>query len=74
MEGTVKWFNRNKGYGFIQGDNGDEFFVHRSAIEEGTFLKDNDKVSFEPFDSDKGKQAKDVKLLQKGSEVSSEEN
>ena len=68
MEGTVKWFNRNKGYGFIQGDDGKENFVHHSAVKQG-FIRDNDKVSFEPEQTDRGWQAKDVSLLQKGSEM-----
>ena len=51
MEGSVKWFNRQKGYGFIAGDDGQEYFVHHTALERETFIRDNDKVSFEP---DKG--------------------
>ena len=68
MEGTVKWFNRQKAYGFIEGEDGQEYFVHQSALAEGTFIRDNDKVSFDPADGEKGKQAQNVKLLQKGSE------
>ncbi len=72
MEGTVKWFNRQKGYGFIAGEDGEEYFIHHSALAEGTFIRDNDKVSFDPVDGDKGKQAQNVVLLQKGSEIAAE--
>ena len=68
MEGNVKWYNRTKSYGFIQGDDGQEYFVHSSALTKGTFLRENDRVSFEPAETDKGKQAQNVTLLQKGSE------
>ena len=63
MEGTVKWFNSRKGFGFIQGEDGQDYFVHHSALPQGTFLKENDKVSFEAAETDRGKQAKNVQLL-----------
>ncbi len=61
MEGTVKWFNGKKGFGFIEGEDGTDYFVHHSALDKGIFLKDNDPVTFEPVETDKGKQAQDVK-------------
>jgi len=73
MEGTVKWFNMKKGYGFIKGEDGEEYFVHQSSLAEGTFIRDNDLVSFEPAESEKGKQAQNVKLLKKASEIAKEE-
>ena len=63
MEGTVKWFNSRKGFGFIQGEDGQDYFVHHSALPQGAFLKENDKVSFEATETDRGKQAKNVQLL-----------
>lgn len=73
MEGTVKWFNRIKGFGFIQGEDGKDYFVHHSAVQEGAFLREGDKVSFELTKTDKGMQAKDVKLVQKASEITKED-
>ncbi|MCD4666235.1 cold shock domain-containing protein [archaeon] len=72
MEGTVKWFNKMKNYGFVEDDQGQQYFLHGSALEQGTFVREGDRVSFEPADGDKGKQAKDVKLLQKASEMDSD--
>ncbi len=68
MEGTVKFFNQKKGFGFINGDDGKDYFVHFSGLTEGTFLRDNDRVSFEPVEGDRGLKAEKVVLLQKGSE------
>ena len=73
MKGTVKFFNNMKGFGFIAGEDGKEYFVHKSALAEGAFIRENDKVSFEPAESDRGLQAQNVVLLQKGSEIEKEE-
>ena len=67
MEGTVKWYNLKKGYGFIKGEDEQDYFVHFSALG-GAMLRENDKVSFDAADTDRGKQAQNVKLLEKGSE------
>lgn len=49
MSGTVKWFNVQKGYGFITGEDGNEYFVHQSSIKMEGFrkLRNNWKVTFE---------------------------
>ena len=63
MNGTVKWYNSGKGYGFIQGEDEKEVFVHRSAIPNGTYLNEGDKVEYEIEDTERGPSAKDVKKL-----------
>ena len=63
MEGTVKFFNRKKGFGFIHGDDGNDYFVHFSALPKGTFLHDNDTVSFEGGQGERGLKADKVQLL-----------
>lgn len=62
MKGTVKWFNDSKGYGFIQRPEGEDVFVHFSAIEAEGFrtLAEGEEVEFEVRDSDKGLQAANV--------------
>jgi CspA family cold shock protein len=57
--GTVKWFNTEKGYGFIEPDEGEDVFVHYSEIQEEGFknLEEGDRVSFEIQEGSKGPQA-----------------
>jgi len=64
-EGTVKWFNDSKGYGFISQDGGQDVFVHYSAIEAEGFrsLAEGDKVAFEVADGEKGPQASKVRKI-----------
>jgi len=65
IQGTVKWFNRTKGYGFIEREGGDDVFVHFSAIRGEGFrnLEEGDQVEFTIESSPKGPQAADVVRL-----------
>lgn len=64
-KGTVKWFNATKGYGFISTEDGDDVFVHYSAIETDGFktLDEGQEVQFDIVDGDKGPQATNVTKL-----------
>lgn len=63
--GTVKWFNNTKGFGFIAREEGEDIFVHYSAIRGGGYrsLEEGQKVEFTISQGDKGPQAQDVTLL-----------
>lgn len=62
MQGKVKWFNKEKGFGFIERDGGSDVFVHFSAIQEDgfKFLQEGEDVEFEVVDGPKGVQAANV--------------
>ncbi len=62
-EGSVKWFNDSKGFGFIQQDDGPDVFVHFSAIAQEGFktLQEGDRVAFDIVDGQKGPQAANVR-------------
>ena len=64
-DGTVKWFNDAKGYGFITREDGEDVFVHFSAIQGEGFksLQEGDRVNFEVVQGKKGPQAANVVLL-----------
>ena len=61
-QGTVKWFNSEKGFGFIQRETGDDVFVHFSAIQGEGYrsLEEGEKVSFDVTKGQKGFQAENV--------------
>ena len=65
LEGTVKWFNDSKGFGFIEQDGGSDVFVHHSAIKAEGFksLQEGARVSFEVVDGPKGPAAEEVTEL-----------
>ncbi|GAA0452262.1 CspA family cold shock protein [Alkalibacillus filiformis] len=62
MTGTVKWFNSEKGFGFIERQDGDDVFVHFSAIQAEGFktLEEGQSVEFEIVEGDRGPQAANV--------------
>ena len=65
MQGTVKWFNEAKGYGFITPDEGNDVFVHFSAIQGEGFktLAEGQRVEFEVVQGEKGPQAANVEKI-----------
>ncbi|MFH0862421.1 MAG: cold shock domain-containing protein [Candidatus Altiarchaeota archaeon] len=62
-EGTVKFYNRMKRFGFITGDDKKDYFVHQSGVQEGVQLNEGDRVSFEVVEGDRGPKADKVAKL-----------
>jgi CspA family cold shock protein len=64
-QGTVKWFSNEKGYGFVSRPDGDDVFVHFSAIQGEGFktLTEGQEVEFDVVDGPKGKQAANVRIV-----------
>lgn len=60
MKGKVKFYNEMKGFGFIAADDGKEYFVHQTGLKEGTTIHDNDDVSFDVVEGDRGPKAINV--------------
>jgi CspA family cold shock protein len=69
VKGTVKWFNSRKGFGFINSEEGNDVFVHYSALsgdgDEYKSLNENDKVEFDVVEGQKGPQASNVVVTEK---------
>jgi len=71
-EGTVKFFNRMKRFGFVDGDDGKSYFVHETGLKSGVSIDEGDRVSFKAEEGDKGPKAEDVEKLDGKSEEKSE--
>ena len=63
MKGKVKWYNPRKGYGFIEGEDGKDVFVHSTSVPADTYLNEEDQVEYEIEESDRGPKATQVKKL-----------
>jgi cold shock protein len=60
MKGTVKFFNEQKGFGFVAGEDGTEYFVHQTGLAEGARLNEGDAVTFDVEEGDRGPKAVNV--------------
>ena len=63
MKGKIKWYNLRRGYGFIEGEDGKDVFVHRTAIPWDTDLYEEDQVEYEIENSERGPKAINVKKI-----------
>ena len=64
MKGTVKWYDADKGYGFIQSEENKDFFVHRSGVKDNVFfLEAGQTVEFKTKENDKGPVAIEVEVI-----------
>lgn len=62
MKGTVKFFNEMKGFGFITGEDGEDYFVHQTGLKASVVLNENDKVKFDVEQGERGPKAVNVEL------------
>lgn len=71
--GTVKWFNNDKGYGFIKRESGEDVFVHHSAIQQAGYrtLNEGEKVEFDVKQGPKGLQAENVRRVEPSEQAAS---
>ena len=61
--GKLKFYNREKRYGFVTGDDGTDYFFHESMLVDGQQVRDEDKVEFNATDGGRGKQATDISRI-----------
>ncbi|MBU0535537.1 MAG: cold shock domain-containing protein [Nanoarchaeota archaeon] len=70
MKGKVKFFNQSKGFGFVSGEDGKDYFVHISGLKQGYDPAENDAVEFDVTQGDRGPKAANVRLDAGGSKSS----
>lgn len=63
MKGKVKFFNTQKGFGFVSGEDEKEYFMHVSQLPEDTIPQENDEVEFTAEQTDRGLQAQNIQLI-----------
>ena len=63
VKGIVKFYNEEKGYGFILGDDGEDYFVHVTNVTYGIVLEEHDRVDFDKEKNDRGFQAVNVQIV-----------
>ena len=61
--GKVKFYNKEKKFGFITGDDGKDYFFHASEISSDIYLRDGDKVEFKVVEGDRGPKAAEISLI-----------
>jgi len=61
MKGTIKFFNEMKGFGFIHGEDGKDYFVHKTSVQGDVTLNENDSVTFDVEEGDRGPKAVNVR-------------
>lgn len=74
MNGNVKFFNPTKGFGFITAEDGKDYFVHISDLPDGITLEEDDAVTFEVEQTEKGLKASNLKLSDGSSDSSDDES
>lgn len=66
MKGKIKWFNMQKGFGFIEGEDGKDCFLHITQLPEGVEVNEGTEVEYNPVPTDKGVQAQNVEIVGEG--------
>jgi len=61
--GKVKFYNKEKKFGFITGDDGKDYYFHASGISSDIYLRDGDKVEFKVVDGDRGPKAVEISII-----------